>query len=78
MIGAHKNELKRFNEAVQMYLDGRRDGTPDAILVGLADEVIEATADFTSMLWEICQTQGEIIRMMKRCKRDSTSDKTRY
>lgn len=66
-----RNGISRFNEAVQMYLEGRRDGTPDAILVGLADEVIEATAEYAGVLWDICRLQNEVIRELERCKRDS-------
>lgn len=69
--GKPRNGASRFNEAVQMYLDGRRDGAPDAILVALADEVIEATAEYTGVLWDICQLQNEVIRKLEGCRRDS-------
>ncbi len=55
------NEITRFTDAVQMYMEARRDGTPDAILVALADDVIESATGYAGLLWDICKLQNELI-----------------
>lgn len=45
-------ELVNLIEKACWYADARKTGTPDAILVALADDVIRATASYIGELWK--------------------------
>ena len=60
-----KTELKALTDSILLYTEARADDAPDAICVGLADDIISNTAVYLGEIWKLCREQQKRIKELE-------------